>query len=229
MAVQGMPGANGLRKARHNVGEYRVATTFKAVIYDCDGVMFDSFEANLAFYNRIMAMCRLPPLDRANEEQMRVLHTYANRDVLAHFFPEPGDFETAVACAGAIDYRDLVPHMRMEEGFLHTLDVLKPRVELAVCTNRSTSMDMVLESFGLSGYFGCVMTASKVSRPKPHPEPLLRVLEHYRIAPGEALFVGDSDVDRQAAAAAGVPFVAYKSDLSAFARIDRHGDILGLL
>ena len=201
----------------------------KVIIYDCDGVMFDSFEANLAFYNRIMDMFHLPQLDRADEEQMRVLHTYANRDVLAHFFPEPGDFETAVTYAGAIDYRDLVPHMRMEEGFLDTLEILKPRFGLAVCTNRSTSMDMVLESFGLSGYFGCVMTASRVSRPKPHPEPLLRVLEHYRIAPDEALFVGDSDVDRQAAAAAGVPFIAYKADLPARARIDRHSDILGLV
>jgi phosphoglycolate phosphatase len=201
----------------------------KVIIYDCDGVMFDSFEANLAFYNRIMAMFHLSPLDRANEEQMRVLHTYANRDVLAHFFPESGDYETAVTYAGAIDYRDLVPHMRMEEGFLDTLDILKHRYELAVCTNRSTSMDMVLESFGLSGYFGCVMTAACVSRPKPHPEPLLRVLEYYRIAPEEALFVGDSDVDRQAAAAAGVPFIAYKSDMPALARIDRHMDILGLI
>jgi HAD superfamily hydrolase (TIGR01509 family) len=176
-----------------------------------------------------MEMFHLPPLDRADEEQMRVLHTYANRDVLAHFFPEPGDYETAVTYAGAIDYRDLVPHMRMEEGFLDTLEILKPRFELAVCTNRSTSMELVLESFGLSGYFGCVMTASRVSRPKPHPEPLLRVLDHYRVAPEEALFVGDSEVDRQAAAAAGVPFIAYKSDMPALARIDRHSDILGLV
>jgi phosphoglycolate phosphatase len=201
----------------------------KVVIYDCDGVMFDSFEANLAFYDRIMEMFRRPPLDRADDEQMRVLHTYANRDVLAHFFPEQADYDAAITYAGEIDYRDLVPRMRMEEGFVDTLEILKPLVELAVCTNRSTSMELVLESFGLSGYFGCVMTASRVSRPKPHPEPLLRVLEHYRIGPEEALFVGDSDVDRQASAAAGVPFIAYKSDMPALARIDRHCDILALI
>jgi len=63
------------------------------------------------------------------------------------------------------------------------------------------------------------MTADKVQHPKPHPEPLQRVLEHYGIAPHEALFVGDSAVDMQAAAAAGVPFIAYKSQLSALAGI----------
>jgi phosphoglycolate phosphatase len=202
---------------------------YKTVIYDCDGVMFDSFEANLAFYDRIMTTLGRPVLDRTNEEQMRVLHTYANRDVLAWFFPDSEEFAAAVRSASAIDYRDLIPFMRLEEGFIETIGALKPRVGLAVCTNRSSSMDMVLESFGLTSYFGCVMTASRVANPKPHPEPLLKVLEHYRIEPEEALFVGDSDVDRQAAVAAGVPFVAYKADMAALARIDRHGEIMGLL
>jgi HAD superfamily hydrolase (TIGR01509 family) len=202
---------------------------YKTIIYDCDGVMFDSFDANLAFYDRIMVMLGRPLLDRSNNEQMRVLHTFANRDVLAWFFPHDNEFAAAVRAASAIDYRELVPFMRLEEGLVETLEALMPRVGLAVCTNRSTSMDLVLESFGLAGYFGCVMTASRVSSPKPHPEPLLKVLEHYRIGPEEALFVGDSEVDRQAAAAAGVSFVAYKSDMAALARIDRHDEILGLL
>lgn len=202
---------------------------YKAVIYDCDGVMFDSFEANLEFYQRIMRAMGRAQLDRADEVQMRVLHTYANREVLAHFFPDPDEWEEAVRQAGAIDYRGLVPLMVMEEGFRETLEALCGRVDLAVCTNRSTSMDMVLESFDLARYFGIVMTASKVANPKPHPEPLIKVFDHYGILPAEALFVGDSEVDRQAAQAAGVPFVAYKADLLAHARIRRHGEILNLL
>ena len=202
---------------------------YKTVIYDCDGVMFDSFEANLAFYDRIMVRMGRPTLDRRDGEQMQVLHTYANREVLHYFFPDEAIFDEAVRAAAAIDYQELVPYMRMEEGFRETLELLAPSYGLAVCTNRAASMDLVLESFDLARYFGCVMTASKVANPKPHPEPLLRVLDHYGISPAEALFVGDSDVDRQSAQAAGVPFVAYKADLPAFARIDRHGDILELL
>ena len=57
-------------------------------------------------------------------------------------------------------------------------------------------------------------------------EPLLKVLEYYGITPQEALFVGDSDVDRRAAQAAGVPFIAYKSDLPALAVIERHEQVL---
>jgi HAD superfamily hydrolase (TIGR01509 family) len=202
---------------------------YRAVIYDCDGVMFDSFEANLAFYDRIMVMLGRPVLDRRDDEQMRVLHTYANRDVLAWFFPDGDEFAAAVRAASSIDYREMVPFMRIEDGFVETLELLRSRVSLAVCTNRSTSMEMVLQSFGLASYFSCVMTASRVANPKPHPEPLLKVLSHYRIAPGEALFIGDSDVDRRAAAAAGVPFVSYKADMDALARIDRHEEIIDIL
>ena len=200
----------------------------KAVIYDCDGVMFDSFEANFAFYERIMTPLG-QTLDRQDEATMRVLHTYANRDVLSYFFPDEPEKSRALDLAAAIDYRDLIPLMRMEEGFVKTLEALQSRVHLAVCTNRSTSMEAVLLKFDLSRFFGCVMTASQVRNPKPHPDPLYRVLEYYRIAPHEALFVGDSEVDRQAAAAAGVPFVAYKADLPGFARIEHHGAILPLL
>ena len=202
---------------------------YKTLIYDCDGVMFDSFEANLAFYNRIMAMLGKPPLDRGDEGLMHILHTFASQDVLRHIFPDEASWRAAMLCVPAVDYRELVPMMRLEEGLLETLETLSPRIGLAVCTNRATSMKTVLEHFNLSRYFGIVITALGVTKPKPHPEPLLKVLAHYRISPEEALFVGDSEVDRQSAQGAGVPFVAYRADLSAFARIDRHPDIIPLL
>lgn len=201
---------------------------YRTVIYDCDGVMFDSMQANFAFYRTVMDHMGLS-LDWNDPDVIRIIHTYANREVMNHFFTDQAEREKAVRFAGSIDYRSLIPLMRMEEGFRSTLDELKGRVDLAVCTNRSTSMDAVLEGFGLDSYFSFVMTAAKSILPKPHPEPLLRILDHYGLSANEALFVGDSAVDSQAAAAAGVPFVAYKADLPGIARIDRHEEILELI
>ena len=209
--------------------ENRVNKEIKAVIYDCDGVMFDSFEANFAFYRQVIERFGKPPLDRSDADTMRVLHTYCNKDVLSHLFSGDDRIDQVRAFSASIDYRKLFPLMLMEQGLRETLDALRGRVELAVCTNRASSMEMLLESFGLQHYFSCVMTAGRVANPKPHPEPLLKVLEHYGIAAGEALFVGDSEVDRQAADAAGVPFVAYRGAMPALARIDRHQDLLLLL
>lgn len=201
----------------------------KAVIYDCDGVMFDSFESNLAFYGLVMEHFGKPPLDRGDADTMRVLHTYCNRDVLSYIFQGDDRLDEVRAFSATIDYRKLFPLMVIEDGLRETLDALRGRVELAICTNRASSMEMLLESYGLQGYFSCVMTAGRVTNPKPHPEPLLKLLEHYGIAAHQALFIGDSEVDRQAADAAGVPFVAYRGDMRAMARIDRHPDLLPLL
>lgn len=199
---------------------------YKAVIYDCDGVILDSIESNYIFYNRIMDGLGRPHIDRLCTESERVLHTFSYLDVIEHFFGNDPQKEQAIAIGKTIRYKELMPYMRREEGLVETLQALKGKVDLAVCTNRAASMEMIIEDFGLEGFFSFIMTAGKVQNPKPHPEPLLKVLEHYRIQPHEALFVGDSAVDMQAAAAAGVPFIAYKSDLPALAVIDRHQQVL---
>jgi len=199
---------------------------YKAVIYDCDGVILDSIESNYIFYNRIMAGLGRPEINRLCNESERVLHTFSYLDVIEHFFGKDPQKEQAIAIGKTIRYKELMPYMRREEGLVETLTALKGKVELAICTNRASSMEMIIEDFGLEGFFGCVMTAGKVANPKPHPEPLLKVLEHYGIGPQEALFVGDSVVDMQAAAAAGVPFIAYKSELPALAVIERHEQVL---
>ena len=199
---------------------------YKAVIYDCDGVILDSIESNYIFYNRIMEGLGRPPIDRLCQVSERVLHTFSYLDVMEHFFGNDPQKDEALAIGQTIRYKELMPYMRREEELVETLEQLKGRVELAVCTNRASSMEMIIEDFGLEGFFSCIMTAGKVQHPKPHPEPLLTVLRHYGIAPHEALFVGDSAVDMQAAQAAGVPFIAYKSDLPALGRIERHSQLL---
>jgi len=204
------------------------ALKYKAVIYDCDGVLFNSLEANCRFYEAVFNHMGAF-LDRSDQDVMRIIHTYANHDVLKHFFPEKDRREKATTFTGTINYLDHIHLMEMERGLLETLDHLKGKIHLAICTNRSTSMDAVLKSFKLTDYFSYVMTAARASYPKPHPDPLLRILAHYGIKAGEALFVGDSAVDALAADAAGVPFVAYRADLQGAARIDSHEEIIAML
>lgn len=201
---------------------------YKAVIYDCDGVMFDSLEANCAFYEAVFNHMEIS-LDRSDENVMRIIHTYANRDVLKHFFPEKERLKAAEHFTSSINYLELIHLMKIESGLMKTLEQLKGKLQLAVCTNRSTSMNAVLARFNLTDYFSCVMTAARASFPKPHPDPLLRILIHYGIKAEEALFIGDSTVDSEAAGAAGVPFVGYRADLDGIGRIDKHEDIIAML
>lgn len=199
---------------------------YKIVIYDCDGVILDSLESNYIFYNRIMDYLGRVPLDRSDMEARRVLHTYSFDNVMEYFLAGDVQRDEAYKFAKTIHYRDLMPFMRMEDGFIEALDQLKGHASLAICTNRATSMEMIIEDFGLTGYFDCVMTASQVKNPKPHPEPLLKVLEYFGAEPEEALFIGDGEVDMQAAKGAGIPFISYKSKLSALACIRHHSEIV---
>ena len=207
----------------------QLTSRYKVVIYDCDGVLLDTIESNYIFYNRVMEHLGRPPLDRSDAEARKALHTFSFHNVMDYFFSGDDRRDEALAFAKTIHYRDLAPFMRMEEGLIETLDTLKEHVSLAVCTNRAISMEMIIKDFGLSGYFSCVMTAGMVTNPKPHPEPLLKVLDHYGIQPEEALFVGDAEVDMQAAAGAGIPFIAYKTHLPTQARIEHHHGILEYL
>jgi HAD superfamily hydrolase (TIGR01509 family) len=199
---------------------------YKVVIYDCDGVILDSIESNYIFYNRVMNYLGRAPLDRLDLDAKRVLHTYSFNNVMEYFFADDACREVAFQFAKTIHYRDLMPFMRIEDGFVAALDQLKGSTSLAICTNRATSMEMIIEDFGLSGYFEFVMTASQVTNPKPHPEPLLKVLEYFGAEPEEALFIGDGEVDMQAAKGAGIPFISYKSQLPALARIQHHSEIV---
>lgn len=203
-----------------------VKSRYKVIIYDCDGVILDSVESNYIFYNRVMEFLGRDEINRDNEDARRVLHTYSFKDVMEYFFGADPQQEAALSFAKTIHYRDLMPYMKMEDGFVSTLDQLKGHASLAICTNRATSMEMIIEDFGLNGYFEYVMTASQVTHPKPHPEPLFKVLDYFNIAPWEALFVGDGEVDMLAAKEAGVPFISYKSQLPALARIQHHSEIV---
>jgi phosphoglycolate phosphatase-like HAD superfamily hydrolase len=88
---------------------------------------------------------------------------------------------------------------------------LRPGCYTALATNRTTTTRAVLAFHGLTDDFDLVVSAQDVSRPKPDPESFVQILEHFRLSPLEAIYIGDSRVDEQFAANAGVPFVAYRN------------------
>jgi HAD superfamily hydrolase (TIGR01509 family) len=101
--------------------------------------------------------------------------------------------------------------MQMEPNLRELLSALPRRIKRAVSTNRSYTIGDVLRIHGLEGEFDLVVSALDVKKPKPDPESALKILRHFVIAPSEALFVGDSTMDQQAAGGAQVPFIAYKN------------------
>ena len=72
-------------------------------------------------------------------------------------------------------------------------------------------MAAVLDTFDLRRHFDLVVTALDVEHPKPHPEALLGILARLGVRADEGIFVGDTQVDVEHAAAVGMPLVAFRS------------------
>ncbi len=178
-----------------------------AVIFDCDGVMFDSRQANMNFYNHILARFGLPAMC---EEEVSYVHMHTADDSIRHIFRRTPHTEEALAYRWEMDYSPFIRDMVMEPGLKEVLGCLGIFTGLAVATNRSNTIGSVIERHGLSGVFEMVVSSLDVARPKPHPDALLKILQHFEIKPENALYVGDSVVDAKTASAAGVPFIAYK-------------------
>lgn len=199
----------------------------RAVIFDCDGVMFDTREANAAYYNAILARFDRPPLTDA---QFRFVHMHTVDESLAHLFDDKEVLAAARAYRREVSYLPFFGRMRMEPDLRDLLDWLRPTYRTAIATNRTDTMNRVLEVHGLTDAFDLVVCASDVPRPKPFPDALCRICETFSLAPDQALYIGDSQVDEQAARAAGMPFVAYADpSLDADFRVDRLSEVREIL
>jgi len=198
-----------------------------AVIFDCDGVMFDSRQANINFYNHILAHFRLPPM---TAEDTGFVHMHTATESLNRIFRDSPYLAKAQAYRLELDYTPFIRDMIMEPGLKEVLGFLKPSYGLAVATNRSATIGRVLELYGLSHYFDIVVSSLDVTNPKPHPEPIFKILNFFGIEPEECFYVGDSEVDFEVCQAAGVPLIAYKNKtLNAHMHVERLAEIKEVL
>jgi HAD superfamily hydrolase (TIGR01509 family) len=201
----------------------------RCVIYDCDGVLFDSIEANKKFYNDLCALVGRAPL---SEQEVKYVHTHTVYETIHLIFGHDDGLETkAKESLKQIDLRTYVAYLKMEPYLLQILNLLKANQILRVInTNRTTSMKHIMEQFGLWPFFDMVVTALDVQNPKPHPESIEKIIQEFHLNKDEAVFVGDSEVDQQTAKSSGVKFIAYKNrDIMSDACIDDHLDLLHLL
>ena len=203
----------------------------RCVVYDCDGVLFDSLEANTKLYNDLCALVGRGPL---REEEMQYVHTHTVFEALHFIFGKENDLEKKaleILKQKQVDLKNYVMYLRMEPHLLQTLESLKEKGILrAINTNRTTSMKYIMERFNLWPYFEMVVTALDVKNPKPHPESIEKIIQELNLNKEEAVFVGDSDVDQQTAKSSGIKFIAYKNRvIQNDAYIEDHLDVLKLL
>ena len=181
----------------------------RAVVFDCDGVMFDTAEVNRLYYNRVLDHFGKPPL---TETQFVKVHMFSVKDAIAYLFPEKTSLEDVFLHMKGLPYGNFIDYMMIEPGLKDLLDYLKKKDYIrAVATNRTNTMAQVLKVFDLETRFESVVTAADVKNPKPAPDQLFKIMDQFKLKPEEILFIGDSQFDEMAATSAGTVFIAFNN------------------
>ncbi len=208
-----------------------------AIVFDLDGTLVDSAPDIASGINRMLAEHGLGPLTVRDVERLtgegaavlvaRVLEQVGvatdearvARDTasyLAHYRARPCVDSTLFADAEAA-----IPALR------------GAGLRLGVCTNKPEALAVeVLRALGLLDAMEVVVGADTTPARKPDPLPLLHTLRVLDVAPADTVFVGDTAIDLECAARAGVPCRlvnwgnGHAIDVPAAMRLERFADLL---
>jgi phosphoglycolate phosphatase len=174
----------------------------KAVVFDFDGTLFDSYEAITASVNHVRAAHGLPPL---GEPEVRRHVGRGPLYLLEHTVPG-SDPAADVARYRAHHPSVMFTGTRLLDGAADVLRALKATGRLvALCSNKPRGFSTELLAYlGLAGLVDQVLGPEDVPRPKAAPDMLIAALDRLGVPAAKALYVGDMVVDIQTARGAGV-------------------------
>jgi 2-phosphoglycolate phosphatase len=178
------------------------ATDFRAVLFDFDGTLADSYPAITASVNHVRALHGLPPL---SEPEVRRHVGRAAGYLLRHTVPA-GSLEANLAAYRAHHPSVLRWGTRLLPGAAESLCSLHERgLLLGICSNKPVDFTRELIAYlGIASYLNVVLGPEDVPHPKPAPDMLRAALSRLNVTAEQALYVGDMSVDIQTARAAGV-------------------------
>lgn len=173
--------------------------SFRCLILDLDGTIVDSHRYTFAAFRHACAPFRLEPEDA---EIYAAFGPY-ERAILAQLLPT-SQVDSAYVRLQAY-YREHVTTLAVHPAMPALLDDCRAAgVRCGLFTGRgSDSTQMILARLDLARAFDAVVAGDDVERPKPSGDGVRRLLATLDCQPGEAIVVGDSRLDLEAALDAG--------------------------
>lgn len=176
---------------------------YRAVLFDLDGTLVDSYTALAEAVNHARRTHGLHELSSARIREFvgdgieRLLQRAFERTDVPHSVLTAFESRYDEVCCSESKVLAEV------EATLEQLSELG--VEMAVCTNKPTVFSKkILDFLGLSRHLRSIVGPDLAGARKPDAKHLLYTLDTVRCAPDDALFVGDMPVDVRAARNSGI-------------------------
>jgi len=167
----------------------------KAVIFDYDGVIADSFSVACRIINGIM---------RKNDRQTHSESEY--REIFTHnaksFFVKMGFADQKLISAMLHFEKVMSSEVKVFDGIDDVLKGARKKYKIALASNapRKYVENTIKERIRLFDFTIC----GDEAKPKPNPEQILLCMEKLKVNAGETCLVGDMEQDIIAAKAAGL-------------------------
>ena len=184
-----------------------------SVIFDLDGTLVESAPDLAATANELL---RRRGRDEVTIDQVRHMVGKGARALMSQAMSVTGEPATAIELDELLReflryYGDhIADSSHTFPGAIEAMDQLKEAgCKMAVCTNKFEGLSRkLLESLKIIDYFDDVVGSDTLFVRKPNPGHILGTLERIGGTPENAVMVGDSSNDIDAAKAAGVKSVA---------------------
>lgn len=181
----------------------------KVWIFDLDGTLADTYEANFQAYQTVFADHEMP-MSRA---QYATYFGLGFRDMLLRHTAASGvtPTESLIAACGdekQLVYRNLMHLVRPVPAGVALLAACHGRVHVALATTaRRSNAETVLDHLGIRDQFELIVCGEDVGQSKPSPECFEVVADYFEVDATECLVIEDSETGMRAARAFGSAIV----------------------
>ena len=177
----------------------------RGVIFDMDGLMFDTERLATVLWNQVGDELRI---DMTEEflDSFRGQNPTAIRNAFLQRFGREFDFDGCMGRKDELQHRYIEEKgVPLKEGLQELLEYLKGQdIRMAVATSTQQSLaEKMLKIAGVYEYFDAVAYGNKVKRSKPFPDIFQKAAEDLGVPMRECLVLEDSISGVQAGKAAG--------------------------
>lgn len=169
-------------------------TAIKLIIFDMDGIIFDSEKLYMHFLKLIMKRYHYNLTKRQYLKTLGLTDS-ATRIKMQELFGSSFDFDKIYSEAKqemmAYIEENNIP---IKDGIINLLNFLKAnnfKIAIASSTEKATIF-YYLQKSNLTGYFDYIVGGDDVTNSKPHPEIFLKVCDKANIDPSMAIVLEDS-------------------------------------